>query len=84
MHADEIKDGRVRKFDSSAKGKKTSNGKTIMMSGHMDEIGLMVTHIDEKGFLRFTAVGGVNPGQLCIGGRVKVLRWNPGCDQSSR
>ncbi|CAA7601883.1 Peptidase M42, domain 2 [Acididesulfobacillus acetoxydans] len=35
------------------------NGKKIMVAAHMDEIGLMVTHIDEKGFLRFTAVGAV-------------------------
>jgi putative aminopeptidase FrvX len=33
----------------------------IMLAGHMDEIGLMVTKIEEKGFLRFTQVGGVDP-----------------------
>ena len=35
----------------------TKNRKSIMLAGHMDEIGLMVTHID-KGFVRFTQVGG--------------------------
>ena len=54
------------------KGKKTAGGKTIMMSGHMDEIGLMVTHIDDNGFLRFTPIGGVNPSN-CVGGRVQFL-----------
>jgi hypothetical protein len=29
-----------------------------MLSGHIDEIGLMVTHIDENGLLRFSGVGG--------------------------
>lgn len=33
----------------------------VMLAGHMDEIGLMVTKIEEKGFLRFTRVGGVDP-----------------------
>ena len=33
----------------------------VMVAAHMDEIGLMVTHIDEKGFIRFTNIGGVDP-----------------------
>lgn len=40
---------------------KKGNGKKVMLDGHMDEIGLMVTHIDENGFLRFGTIGGVNP-----------------------
>jgi putative aminopeptidase FrvX len=36
-------------------------GPKIMLSAHMDEIGLMITFIDENGFLRFTTVGGVSP-----------------------
>lgn len=39
-------------------------GQKIMLAAHMDEIGIMVTHIDDDGFLRFTTVGGVNPKHL--------------------
>jgi endoglucanase len=43
-----------------------------MVSGHMDEIGVIATHIDEHGFVRFTTIGGVRPAN-CIGGRVLFL-----------
>ena len=38
--------------------------KRVMLAGHMDEIGIIVTHIDEHGFLRFANVGGVPPAIL--------------------
>ncbi len=43
---------------------KEGKGKKIMIAAHMDEIGLMITHIDEKGFLRFTNIGGLFPTNL--------------------
>lgn len=44
----------------------------IMLAGHMDEIGLQVTHIDEKGFLYFDGIGGWDS-QVLVGQRVRVL-----------
>ncbi|MEM5774830.1 MAG: M42 family peptidase, partial [Anaerolineaceae bacterium] len=54
------------------KGTKTADNKRIMISGHMDEIGIMVTHIDSNGFVRFAPVGGVNP-LTCLGSRVRFM-----------
>lgn len=47
----------------------SKNGKTIMVAAHMDEIGAMVSYIDEKGFLRISALGGVSP-LYELGGRI--------------
>lgn len=35
-----------------------ANGPKIMVAGHLDEVGFMVTRIDDKGFIRFQTVGG--------------------------
>src|SRR5829696_1115271 len=43
----------------------------VMLSGHIDEIGLMVTHIDEEGLLRFIGVGGWDS-QVLVGQRVRL------------
>lgn len=44
--------------------RKKGNGKKILFSAHMDQIGLIITHVDEKGFLRFANVGGLNAKEL--------------------
>lgn len=41
--------------------KGTGGGKRVMLAAHMDQIGVMVTYIDEKGFMRFTNVGYIPP-----------------------
>jgi len=47
----------------------SGGGRRVMLAAHMDEIGVMVTHVDEKGFLRFTPIGGVST-LTCVGARV--------------
>ncbi len=59
------------------KGKKTKNGKRIMLAAHIDEIGIMVTHVDENGFVRFTNIGGVFP-RYTPAGRVRFLDGTTG------
>lgn len=44
--------------------RKKGNGKKILFSAHMDQIGLIITHVDEKGFLRFSNVGGVSAKEI--------------------
>lgn len=39
-------------------------GKKIMIEAHLDEIGLMVKNIDDKGFISFVKIGGINPATL--------------------
>jgi tetrahedral aminopeptidase len=42
---------------------KTSE-KSVMLAAHMDEIGFIVTHIDDQGFIRFHSLGGFDPKTL--------------------
>jgi putative aminopeptidase FrvX len=49
----------------------TRNGPTLAVVGHIDEIGLHITHIDDEGYLRFGNVGGWDAAVL-IGQRVRI------------
>ncbi|MDF1672513.1 MAG: M42 family metallopeptidase [Vicingaceae bacterium] len=44
--------------------KKGKNDKRVMVGAHMDEIGFIVTHIDDNGFVRFHTLGGFDPKTL--------------------
>ena len=65
------------------KGSKSKNGLKIMLAGHMDEIGLMATHIDENGFIRFTGLGGIRLTGL-TGSRLRFMDSTPGVIGSDR
>lgn len=53
------------------------SGRRVMLAAHMDEIGVVVTHVDEKGFLRFGNMGGVRALNL-NGGRVRFANGTMG------
>ena len=81
-HADSL---RVDAMGSliAEKGQAKADGLKIMLAAHMDEIGVMVTHVDEKGFLRFLPIGGVRAFS-CIGSRVRFLNGQTGVIYTER
>ncbi|HHU77494.1 MAG: M42 family metallopeptidase [Caldicoprobacterales bacterium] len=59
-YADEIREDTMGNLIAVKKGR-DAKGKKVMLAAHMDQIGLIVTNIDENGFLRFSNIGGVSP-----------------------
>ena len=57
--------------------KSTSDPKKVMIAAHMDEIGVIVSHVDENGFVRFSPIGGVFR-RYVPGGRVRFLNGTQG------
>ena len=57
-HVDSVKIDRIGNIIAYKKGKDTS--KKLMVTAHMDEVGLLVKDIDNLGLLKFTTVGGVD------------------------
>ncbi|HUP90013.1 MAG TPA: M42 family metallopeptidase [Longimicrobiales bacterium] len=49
-----------------------SGSPRIMLAGHIDEIGVMVTHIDDDGYIYFDGIGGWDP-QVLVGQRIRLL-----------
>ncbi|MCL1971828.1 MAG: M42 family metallopeptidase [Endomicrobia bacterium] len=48
------------------------SAKKIMIAAHMDEIGMIVKHVNEKGFIYFIKVGGIND-PILMGKVVKII-----------
>ncbi len=59
------------------------SGLKVMVAAHMDEIGVMVTHVTKDGFLRFTNIGGVFPHTL-MGSQVQFANGTVGVVYSDR
>lgn len=60
-YVDELKIDNMGNVYAIKKGKAD---KKVMVGAHMDEIGFIVTHIDDKGFIRFHTLGGFDPKTL--------------------
>lgn len=50
--------------------RKPGPGPRLLLMAHLDEVGLMVTEVEERGFLRFAPVGGGIPAWRLVGARV--------------
>jgi tetrahedral aminopeptidase len=80
-HADEINVDNLGNLIALKKG--DGSGLKVMIAAHMDEIGVMVSHITEDGFCRFTNIGGVFPHNL-HGSRVQFADGTVGLVSSDR
>jgi endoglucanase len=67
--ADSVETNILGSVHATLKGKGT--GPSVMIAGHIDEIGMMVKYIDDDGFISFDAIGGVDAAVL-PGMRVNV------------
>jgi len=87
-HADELRTDALGNLIALKKG--SGGGKRVMVAAHMDEIGVMATYVDKKGFVRFATVGGVFS-QTTMGARVRfengaigVISWEKWLRSSDR
>ncbi len=69
-YADELRVDALGNLIAKKRGTGASPRKKVMLAAHMDEIGVIVTHLDRKGFCRFSALGPIEPlallGQRCV------------------
>lgn len=72
---DEVRTDALGNLIAHRKG--SGQGLRVMLAAHMDEIGLVVSHIDQQGFARFQTVGGVWPITL-VSGRVRFANGAAG------
>jgi putative aminopeptidase FrvX len=68
---DDVRGDVVGSSVARVRARPPGGGATLAIVGHIDEIGLIVTHVDDDGYLWFAGVGGWDP-QILIGQRVVV------------
>ena len=60
---------------SFARVRAADGAPTLVVMGHIDEIGVTITNIEDSGLLSYITIGGINPATL-IGQRVEILTAN--------
>jgi tetrahedral aminopeptidase len=76
--ADEIRIDVLGNLIARKRPRRVTNAtKKIMIAAHMDEIGVIASHVDENGFVRFSPIGGVFR-RYVLGSRVRFLNGVPG------
>jgi putative aminopeptidase FrvX len=73
LYSDEIVQDKLGSIFGIKKG--NENGPTVMVAGHMDEVGFMVTGITDNGMLRFQPLGGWWS-QVLLAQRVQIMTDN--------
>ncbi len=68
-HVDALRVDAMGNLIAEKKASAGTSARRVMIAAHMDELGVIVSHIDEKGFMRFASIGGLNPLAL-LGSRV--------------
>lgn len=61
---DELKVDNIGNLIAFKRGRNNPHHKKLLVAAHMDEIGFIVTHIDDKGFVWFHPLGGFDPKTL--------------------
>ena len=72
-YTDEIVQDRLGSIFGVKRG--NENGPTVMVAGHMDEVGFMVTSITDNGMIRFQTLGGWWS-QVLLAQRVEIITAN--------
>jgi endoglucanase len=67
----------------AVKGAKKANGLRIMLSAHLDEVGIIATHVDKRGFVRFAQMGALYP-RNCLAAHVSFLNGAKGVIHGDR
>jgi len=72
-YADDIQIDRIGNLIAFKKGK--SSNKKVMLAAHMDEVGFIISNINDDGMLKFRTVGGIDP-RILPSKRVRIGKNN--------